>query len=191
VGVVKSPIAEPERLIPDSFTEFYRREWRDVVGLGFVLTGNRWIAEDLAQEGFAAACRDWDRVSDLDKPGAWVRKVVVNRSASWFRRRGAERRALARVGSPAAERDLDVDGEVAEVWEAVRTLPKRQAQAIALVYFDGMTVAETSQGQWMHDVVYTGERFVAVGTDLNRAFGPSGKKGTYFTIEVTPPPPQP
>ena len=70
---------------------------------------------------------------------------MVNRSASWFRRRGAERRALARVGSPAAERDLDLDGEVAEVWEAVRTLPKRQAQAIALVYFDGMTVAETSQ----------------------------------------------
>ena len=70
MGVPKSPQVQSNGLIPDSFTEFYRREWRDVVGLGFVLTGNRWIAEDLAQEGFAAACRDWDRVSDLDKPGA-------------------------------------------------------------------------------------------------------------------------
>jgi RNA polymerase sigma-70 factor (ECF subfamily) len=136
---------EPQGLIPDSFTEFYRREWRDVVGLGFVLTGNRWVAEDLAQEGFAAACRDWDRVADLDKPGAWVRRVVVNHSASWFRRRGAEQRALARIGNPAAAPDLDLDGEVTEVWAAVRALPKRQAQAMALVYFDGMSVAETSQ----------------------------------------------
>lgn len=142
---MKSPRLKSDALIPDSFTEFYRREWRDVVGLGFVLTGNRCVAEDLAQESFAAACRDWDRVAELDKPGAWVRKVVVNHSASWFRRRTAERHALARIGNPAAAPDLDLDGEVAEVWAAVRSLPKRQAQAIALVYFDGMTVDETSQ----------------------------------------------
>ncbi len=53
MGVMKSPRVEPVGLIPDSFTEFYRREWRDVVGLGVVLTGNRWVAEDLAQEGDA------------------------------------------------------------------------------------------------------------------------------------------
>jgi RNA polymerase sigma-70 factor (ECF subfamily) len=142
---MKSPRLKSDALIPDSFTEFYRREWRDVVGLGFVLTGNRWVAEDLAQDGFAAACRNWDRVADLDKPGAWVRRVVVNHSASWFRRSGAERRALARFGNPATSSSLDLEGEVAEVWAAVRTLPKRQAQAIALVYFDGMSVDETSQ----------------------------------------------
>lgn len=145
MGVMKSPRLESGGLIPDSFTDFYRREWRDVVGLGFVLTGNRWVAEDLAQEGFAVACRDWDRVAELDKPGAWVRRVVVNHSASWFRRRTAERRALARVGNPAAVPGLDLDAEVAEVWTAVRSLPKRQAQAMALVYFDGMSIVETSQ----------------------------------------------
>ncbi len=52
------------------FEEFYRREWRDVVGLGFVLTGDRWVAEELAQEGFIAACRRWNQVADMDKPGA-------------------------------------------------------------------------------------------------------------------------
>jgi RNA polymerase sigma-70 factor (ECF subfamily) len=128
-----------------SFTDFYLREWRPVVGLGYVLTGNRWVAEELAQEAFLAAARQWDRVSRMDKPAGWVRRVVTNRSVSWFRRLGAERRALARIGNPCVRRDLDVDAEIAEVWAAVRRLPKRQAQVIALVYFDGTPVGEASE----------------------------------------------
>jgi RNA polymerase sigma-70 factor (ECF subfamily) len=129
----------------ESFAGFYSHEWRPVVGLGYVLTGNRWVAEELAQEAFLAAARQWDRVSRMDKPGGWVRRVVANRSVSWFRRLGAERRALARIGNPVVHRDLDIDAEIAEVWAAVRKLPKRQAQVIALVYFDGMPVREASE----------------------------------------------
>jgi len=128
----------------ESFTDFYERNWRDVVGLGFTLTGDRFVAEDLAQEAFEAASRQWDRIGAMDVPGAWVRRVVVNRSVSWFRRRGAERRALVRLGGHSSQGGpgLLIDAQVAEVWAAVRRLPKRQAQIIALVHFDGMTVAE-------------------------------------------------
>lgn len=39
-------------------------------------------------------------------------------------------------------------------------------------------------GQWMHDVVYTGERFVAVGTDLNQAETGEGiMRGSVWTSE--------
>lgn len=39
-------------------------------------------------------------------------------------------------------------------------------------------------GQWMHDVVYTGERFVAVGTDLNRVETGDGlMRGAVWTSE--------
>lgn len=137
----RAVLAEPAAT---SFVEFYRREWRDVVGLGFVLTGNRCVAEDLAQESFAAAYRGWDRVAAMDKPGAWVRRVVVNQSVSWFRRRGAERRALIRVGNPRETSDIELDARVAELWAAVRTLPRRQRQAIALVYFSGMSTQDAS-----------------------------------------------
>jgi RNA polymerase sigma-70 factor (ECF subfamily) len=129
----------------DAFAVFYEHEWRDVVGLCYVMTGNRSVAEDLTQEAFAAAYRDWDRVADMDNPGAWVRRVVVNRCSSWFRRRSAERRALARMGNPGPAPDPDLDAQTAEVWSKVRSLPRRQRQAIALVYFDGRTVAEASE----------------------------------------------
>lgn len=130
----------------DAFSNWYRTEWRDVVGLGYVLTGDRAIAEDLAQDAFAAAERKWEYVRTLDRPGAWVRRVVANRSVSRLRRLGAERRALRRMGRREVSRtDLDLDAEIAEVWAAVRHLPRRQAQVVALVHFDGMTVAEAAE----------------------------------------------
>lgn len=87
----------------ESFDSFYQREVTAVVGLAFVLSGSRSGAEDLAQEGFLAAYRQWDRISSLDDPGAWVRRVVSNRSVSAFRRRTAEMKALLRLGQPSFE----------------------------------------------------------------------------------------
>lgn len=145
MDVMRRHSREPEELVRGSFAEFYRREWHDVAGLAFVLTGNRWVAEELAQEGFAAACARWDRVGGMDKPGAWVRRVVVNKSVSRLRRRGVERRALARMESSGGSQGHGVDDRSAEVWAAVRLLPKRQGQVIALVYFDGMTISEAGQ----------------------------------------------
>lgn len=128
-----------------SFADLYTREWRDVVGLGYVLTGDLGVAEDLAQEAFLAASCSWERVGAMDKPGAWVRRVVSNRAVSWFRRRQAEKRALSRIGNPGRQASLDVTAEVEEVWAALRSLPKRQAQTIALTQFDGMTVREAAE----------------------------------------------
>ena len=137
--------AEAPGSVRDSFDSFYRGEWRNVVGLAYVLTGDWGVAEDLAQEAFSAAAQKWERVRAMDRPGAWVRRVVANRSVSWFRRRSAEGRALSRLGNPASDAAPEVDARTAEVWTSVRQLPKRQAQAIALVYFDGMKIEEASR----------------------------------------------
>jgi RNA polymerase sigma factor (sigma-70 family) len=120
--------------------DLYRREYRSVVALAYGLSGSRSGAEELAQEAFLEAHRAWDRVSTYDDPAAWVRRVVVNRSVSQVRRRMAEARALTRVMGrrelPAVLPDSD-----AEFWRAVRRLPRRQAQAVALHYLDDLSVA--------------------------------------------------
>ena len=61
------------------------------------LSGSRWGAEDLAQEAFLAAHRDWGRIGSYQQPAAWVRRVVANLAVSAFRRRVAETKALARI----------------------------------------------------------------------------------------------
>lgn len=128
----------------EDFEAFYAREFRSVVGLAYVLSGSRSGAEDLAQESFVSALRNWSRISGYDNPGAWVRRVVVNRSVSRFRRKKAEAKAMLRVSSV----DYSVpepDRASSDVWEAVRTLPTRQAQVVALRFYDGQGIAQIAR----------------------------------------------
>jgi RNA polymerase sigma-70 factor (ECF subfamily) len=135
-----------ERLVvrEASFDEFYVREYRRVLGLALALCGNRWAAEDLAQEAFLAAHRSWERVSSYPRPDLWVRRVVANLSVSAFRRRMAEAKALGRVAlgrTPPAELSADD----AEFWQTVRSLPRRQAQVVALHYLEDLPVADIAE----------------------------------------------
>jgi hypothetical protein len=60
---------------------------------------DRTEAEELAQETFLRCHRHWSRVAGYDKPGAWLRRVMVNLTTSRGRRLVREARALARLGS--------------------------------------------------------------------------------------------
>lgn len=125
------------------FPSFYQAEYRAVVGLGYVLCGNRGHAEDLAQEAFAEAHRRWDEIGHYDNPGAWVRRVMINRSRSRVRRLITETKALTRLAGRAevdAPTTLDLPDRSEEVWAAVRNLPTRQGQAIALRYWDDLGI---------------------------------------------------
>jgi RNA polymerase sigma-70 factor (ECF subfamily) len=127
-----------------SFDDFYRREHRHVLGLAFVLTGNQWVAEDTAQDAFTAAFRHWQSIVAYDSPGAWIRRVTCNRAASVLRRRVREAKALMRlIGRTQTFVELD-EGDAA-FWQAVRGLPPRQAQAVALYYLEDYSVRQISE----------------------------------------------
>ncbi|MDQ4005049.1 MAG: SigE family RNA polymerase sigma factor [Actinomycetota bacterium] len=125
-----------------SFEDFYATEYPAVVGLAYALSGNRWVAEDLAQEAFLAAHRDWARIAAYEQPGSWVRRVVANMSVSAFRRRLSEAKALGRLAFGQASTLAQLSAEDVEFWGAVRRLPRRQAQVVALHYLEDRTVAE-------------------------------------------------
>ena len=129
----------------ETFEEFYAREFPAVVGLAFALSGSRTGSEDLAQEAFLAAHRDWDRVGGFERPDVWVRRVVSNKSMSMFRRRYAEARAMARLALGTATTMPEISADGAEFWAAVRSLPRRQAQVIALRYMEDRPVAEIAE----------------------------------------------
>ncbi len=129
----------------ESFEGFFRREYRAVLGLAIALSGNRTAAEELTQEAFLATFRQWDRVGLLDNPGAWVRKIVANRSVSAFRRRAAEARALLRLNSDMRRVEQREVEDGADVWREVRRLPRRQAQVIALTYLHDLPRREVAE----------------------------------------------
>ncbi len=146
-GTRPDPISRDEELAVshESFESFYRRELREVVGLAYALSGSRLGAEDLAQEAFVAAHQRWDRIGGYDKPGAWVRRVVANKAVSGFRRRAAERKAVARLAGQRAQALPELEPEDEEFWQMVRELPQRQAQTTALFYVEDRSVAEIAE----------------------------------------------
>jgi len=136
---------------PEAFEDFYVREYPAVVGLAYALSGSRWGAEDLAQEAFLAAHRQWDRIGAYDQPGAWVRRVVANLSVSAFRRRAAEAKALARFALTQTPPLPDIAASDPAFWSAVRSLPRRQAQVVALFYLEDRSVADVGATLDMSD----------------------------------------
>jgi len=141
-GAVAPPELIPLAPVPPTyldFATFYRRELPALVALATAVGGHA-CAEEVAQEALLRAHREWGRIERYDKPGAWVRRVAINLATSDRRRRASEARALARV---ARRPILDAPPpEVDGFWALVRTLPPRQAAAVALHYLDDLSLAE-------------------------------------------------
>jgi RNA polymerase sigma-70 factor, ECF subfamily len=144
MGQAKGDRDEPPGPTPEPFEMFYLREYPKVVGLLHGLLGSRLVAEELAQETFLVAYRDWGRISGLDNPRAWVRKVAINQRGSflraYLRQQTRERDAVVRHEDDSIK--LADDHE--EVWQAIRTLPPLQAQVIALHYYEDYSVAQVA-----------------------------------------------
>lgn len=146
-GDAAPTVAEPvvDAALVESFDAFYGRELPAVVAVVYALTGNRWVAEDLANDAFVATYRRWAKVSAYDRPGAFVRRVAINLAASWRRRLAAEAKALARLATARPTVVGQLDPPATEFWAQVRRLPRRQAQAVALHYVEDLAVDQIAE----------------------------------------------
>lgn len=138
------------RIVPAShaaedFAAFYQREYPRMVEFAYALSGSRWAAEELAQDGFLTAHLKWEKISTYDRPGAWVRRVVGNLATSHLRRRIVEARALVKVAMGRREAFPTLSDSNSDLWSLVRSLPRRQAQTIALHYIFDLPVSEIAK----------------------------------------------
>lgn len=122
------------------FDLFFRTSGSALLGQAYVLSGELATAQDLVQESFLRAWQHWDEVRSMDHPEAWVRRVLYNLAVSGWRR---NRRLV-----PLAGVDRSVSGphpDAVALAVALRTLPRRQAQAIVLHDAGGLTALEVAQ----------------------------------------------
>jgi RNA polymerase sigma factor (sigma-70 family) len=129
----------PPLRLAGSFDVFYQEEYSGLVQLAFVLSGSRSGAEDIAQDALVAAWKKW---RELEQPLAWTRRVVANLAVSSIRRRMAEGRAMVRLAVGRSEPIAELPAPDLEFWAAVRALPTRQRQVVALYYLGDCSVGE-------------------------------------------------
>jgi RNA polymerase sigma-70 factor (ECF subfamily) len=129
-------------MLDEECAAFCRREHERLVRTLRLYCGDLAVAEELAQEALYRACRQWREVREMPAPGAWVHRVAINLANSLYRRRQAERRALARHGGRMPhEADPSVG---AAVREAVAALPARQRAALVLRHHAGYSIQEVA-----------------------------------------------
>jgi RNA polymerase sigma factor (sigma-70 family) len=137
-------VTKEEVLDDAALVAFCEREHPRLVGALSLYTGSPSVAEELAHEALIRVMDDWPRVRAMVAPGAWAHRVAMNLANSWFRRRAAERRALARIAAATAHSvTSDVAAAVA-VRNAVAELPDRQRRCLLMRHYLGFPLDITA-----------------------------------------------
>jgi RNA polymerase sigma-70 factor (ECF subfamily) len=122
-----------------SFEAFYLEEFPVMFRMAFLIIGERAAAEDVVQEGFARAYARWSRVGGYEKPGAWLRLVVVRLAVRYrsSRRREVGGKEEGVVASP----DTTVRDQIVA---ALAALSSGERAAVVLHYLCDLPVGEVS-----------------------------------------------
>jgi len=112
----------------------------------YVLAGNRADAEDLLQTALAKTYLAWDRIREREAVDGYVRRVMVNTTTSWWRRRKVDEHPTDVLPERPGGRDATVDSDLHDaLWTALSGLPKRQRAMVVLRYYEDLSEAETAQ----------------------------------------------
>jgi RNA polymerase sigma-70 factor (sigma-E family) len=112
------------------FAAYLAARQASLLRTAYLLTGNRYDAEDLTQTAFAKLYLSWDKVRDQGSIDGYVRRILVNEHNSLWRR------AWKRREHPQDHTAL---------WDLVQTLPRKARAVVVLRYYEEMTEAETAE----------------------------------------------
>lgn len=124
---------------PLDFEPWYRALHPQLVAALFLSTGELDEAADVADEAMARALERWDRVRTMASPDGWAFQVAFNLVRRRGRRRALEHTVLRRS---AAGRATSMPAPAGEAWDAVRQLPPRQRQVVALRFLADLPESE-------------------------------------------------
>ena len=126
--------------VTDRLEVLYVRHGPEALRLAFLLTGDRDLAEDIAQEAFVRVARRLTGLRNADAFRFYLRRTVVNLSNSHLRRQRVERayhRKLVGSGAPGAASPDLATRHVVRL--AIEQLPPRQRTVVVLRYYQDLT----------------------------------------------------
>jgi RNA polymerase sigma-70 factor (ECF subfamily) len=131
---------------PPDFDALFCARYQPMVRSITAAFGDREQAAEVVQEAFVRAYTRWRRVSSLDDPAGWIRRVAVNLALDQSRRRSRGRRALERLGARTPTTSLAADAHLPQddVHAALATLPPQQRLAMSLFYLEDLSVNEVA-----------------------------------------------
>lgn len=134
--------SEEVRVSAPDFDAWVAARGPALLRLAYTLTGNRADAEDVVQEALSRALPRWSRISTVEDPDAYVRRMVVNAHTSWWRRFRRRESPSSVLPSGVVAGPSDAFDEHRRLWLACQALPEVQRTAVVLRYYEQLEYAE-------------------------------------------------
>lgn len=130
--------------LEEEFREFVAARSGALLRTAYLLAGDWATAEDLLQTALTKTYLAWKRHGGIEAIEPYARRVLVNTSTSWWRRRWHGERPTEvlpeRPGVDEIEQQLDRDA----LWRHLSALPARQRAVLVLRFYEDMSEAQTA-----------------------------------------------
>jgi RNA polymerase sigma-70 factor (ECF subfamily) len=136
--------SEGAHLRPASLEALFWQSYTSIVQALTLASGDLAAAEDATQEAFAQAWVRWGRISRYDNPGAWVRRVAINKLRNAHRSRLRGEAAVQRMNSEISTAGPPREPE-SDLLLGLQRLSYKQRLCAVLFYVDGLSTAEVAQ----------------------------------------------
>ncbi|GAA1968590.1 SigE family RNA polymerase sigma factor [Catenulispora subtropica] len=126
------------------FAEFVASRAAALFRTAVLIVGDRHAAEDLVQSALERTYRHWGRVSAMETPEPYVRRILANLAVDHFRAVNRRPVRLLDHDGVAPDHSPDVDEHDAVI-RVLRELPPRMRAVLVLRYFDDLTEAQVAE----------------------------------------------
>ena len=132
-----------DAVVAVSFAEFYEESWPQTVGLAALLTGDSYVAAEIAQDVYIEIFRRWD---EIRRPDLYAKAAIRNAARTRFRTNRI--RHLISLDETLSGSSLLAVAEVDDTLDVRRALGKlsrSHAEVIVLRYYAGMADNEIAE----------------------------------------------
>lgn len=134
----------------EQFEEIVLAHQKDVINFHYRLVGNRFEAEDLAQETFIKAYKKLATVQDQNKMRSWLLSIARNVTIDFFRKNKNHAIALdenileyyAQATSVDSREEILSAEKARELQDCIGQLSEQDQTIVRLLYYEGFSYKE-------------------------------------------------
>ncbi len=133
--------------VEKEFVRFWEQTWDKVKAYMVCAGSNRSDADDLAQECYLRALRNWERFDGTGSRRGWLFAIARNTRADWFRKQFRETRVSDAADKPEAGAVSPASGvdDIEMIWRTVEGLEAEYREVIHLRFAADLSYAEIAE----------------------------------------------
>ncbi|CAM4289717.1 RNA polymerase subunit sigma-24 [Bacillus manliponensis] len=126
-----------ENYTHDEFDHVIKEHWQDVWNYSFIITKDTHLSDDITQDVFIKAFKNWNSFRNQSSVKTWLLKITRNTALNYLKSSYFKRVSLVSFfrddkETPSAEQQFFRKEDMGEIWNAILKLPKKHREVLIL-----------------------------------------------------------